>query len=94
MNPVLRRRLFVIGASLLLAGTIALAVENVLWRNQWTKHAYGEVAIWHELGMLVVFVSFVLLLFGGGWKRWVLTACALIEFYLWFSGLAFLVQMS
>jgi hypothetical protein len=89
-----RRKLFTTGWCLLLVGVIAFVVENALWRHQWSQRAFSEVAVWHEIGMLVAFASVVLLLFGNGWKRWVFAVCALIEFYLWFSGLAFLVQMT
>jgi hypothetical protein len=89
-----RKGLFITGLLLLLMGTAAFVLENSLWRNQWSVPAYRAVAIWHESGMLIAFFSFVLLLFGTGWKRWILSLFAVIQLDFWFSGLAYLVQMT
>ena len=53
----------------------------------------GGIAIGVALGLLFAVLAFVFSLFGNGWKRWVVALAAIVTSYLWFSWLAWLVQM-
>jgi hypothetical protein len=87
-----RRILFTLGWILLALS--AVVSPAVVWNpTQWLASRVW-VAIWMYSGFVSAIVALTFVLFGRGWKRWILTLFALVDAYVWFSFIALWVQLS
>jgi peptidoglycan/LPS O-acetylase OafA/YrhL len=84
-----RRNLFLVGLLLLLL--------DVVFYMAWDRHQFSNPCHQKPLGIYLGFLigaaSLILSLFGKGWSRITLATGTLITLYLWFSWLAWMVQM-
>jgi len=88
-----RGGLFTAGWILLFVGGVGLPVASMRSSHLLATRSY-ELSVWIFGGLLFASASLVFVLFGIGWKRWALTACALVEMYLWLSFMLWMVQMA
>lgn len=89
----LRKRLFKAGCGLLIAGAICLLLAFLRAPQIEATRAHDEMSAWIVGGVLIAFTSLLLFIFSSGRKRGLLAICALIEMYLWYGFVAWIVQI-